>query len=134
MLDRTRVLPAERVTLAESVGRVLAEDVIAEGPLPAFRSSAVDGYAVRASDAGKTLRVLGESAAGRPFAGEIGPGARPPHEICDFAGTPDGAEAGVKGPGVASSRIYRCAPSRATLSLAPAADAANLRRTSGGGH
>ena len=50
VLDRTRVLPAERVTLAESVGRVLAEDVIAEGPLPAFRSSAVDGYAVRASD------------------------------------------------------------------------------------
>jgi molybdopterin molybdotransferase len=49
------------------VGRVLAEDVIASGPLPAFPSSAVDGYAIRAADAGKTLRVLGESAAGRPF-------------------------------------------------------------------
>src|SRR2546425_8871892 len=33
------------------------------------------------------------------------PGARPPHEICDFAGTPDGAEACVKGPGASSSRI-----------------------------
>src|SRR6202165_1979399 len=35
-----------------------------------------------------------------------------------------GAEACVKGPGAASSRICRCAPSRATLSLAPAADVA----------
>ena len=26
----------------------------------------------------------------------------PTHEICDFAGTRDGAEAGVKGPGAAS--------------------------------
>src|SRR5207248_8704531 len=45
-----------------------------------------------------------------------------------------GAEAGVKGPGGASSRICRCAPSAATLSLAPAADAANLRRSPGSGH
>ena len=48
------------------------------------------------------------------------PGAIPPHEICDFVGTPGGAEACVKGPGARSSRIYECAPRRATLSLAPA--------------
>src|SRR5438477_13194933 len=36
------------------------------------------------------------------------------------------AEAGVKGPGAASTRIYRCAPRSATLSVAPAADAAKL--------
>src|SRR5438309_4734871 len=34
------------------------------------------------------------------------PGAIPPHEICDFAGTPGGAEGCVKGPGASSSRIY----------------------------
>jgi len=50
---------------------VLAEDLIAEGALPSFPSSAVDGYAVRAADAGRTLRVLGESAAGRPFDGTV---------------------------------------------------------------
>jgi len=93
VLDRTRVLPAGRVRLAESVGRVLAEDVIAEGPLPAFRSSAVDGYAVRASDAGKTLRVLGESAAGRPFAGEIGPGGAA--RVLTGGVVPDGADSVV---------------------------------------
>src|SRR5712692_4403268 len=45
-----------------------------------------------------------------------------------------GAEACVEGPGAASSRIERCAPPRASLSLAPTADAAIMRRTSGAGH
>ena len=49
-------------------------------------------------------------------------------------GTPDlAAEACVRGPGAASLRIDRCAPSRATPSLAPDADAANLAAGLGGG-
>ena len=71
VLDRTPTLATEQVTLDNAAGRVLAEDVTATGPLPAFPSSAVDGYALRAADAGTTLRVLGESAAGRPFDGTI---------------------------------------------------------------
>lgn len=67
VLEHTPVLGAELVAIADSVGRVLAEDVVAQGPLPVLPASAVDGYAVRAVDAGKTLRVIGESAAGRPF-------------------------------------------------------------------
>ncbi len=74
VLEHTTVLGAERVMLADCVGRVLAEDVTATASLPAFPSSAVDGYAVRSQDAGKALRVLGESAAGRPFAGIVEPG------------------------------------------------------------
>ena len=74
VLDHTRVLGVERVTLEECAGRVLAEDLIAPSALPAFPSSAVDGYAVRSSDAGHTLQVIGESAAGRPFAGPVAPG------------------------------------------------------------
>ncbi len=74
VLDHTRVLGVERVTLEECAGRVLAEDLIASSALPAFPSSAVDGYAVRSSDAGHTLQVIGESAAGRPFAGPVAPG------------------------------------------------------------
>jgi molybdenum cofactor synthesis domain-containing protein len=53
---------------------VLAEDLVAVAPLPSFPSSAVDGFAVRAADAGRTLRVLGESAAGRPFDGTVAQG------------------------------------------------------------
>jgi len=40
----------EEVPVEEAVGRVLAEDVVAPIDLPPFDSSAVDGYAVRASD------------------------------------------------------------------------------------
>ena len=71
VLDRTPVLPKERVAIGEAVGRVLAGDLRAASELPAFSTSAVDGFAVRAADAGATLRVIGESAAGRPFAGGV---------------------------------------------------------------
>lgn len=74
VLEHTPVLGIEKVTLAHCVGRVLAEDLVATASLPAFASSAVDGYAVRAADAGKQLRVVGESAAGRPFDGKVTPG------------------------------------------------------------
>src|SRR5438552_18918578 len=74
VFERTPVLGVERVHLADCVGRVLAEDLAADAPLPAFPSSAVDGYAVRAADAGRTLRVVGESAAGRPFEGALSDG------------------------------------------------------------
>ncbi|HXA95761.1 MAG TPA: molybdopterin molybdenumtransferase MoeA, partial [Candidatus Dormibacteraeota bacterium] len=62
------------MAIGEAVGRVLAEDLSAHSELPAFSTSAVDGFAVRAADAGGTLRVVGESAAGRPFAGGVEPG------------------------------------------------------------
>lgn len=74
MLVRTNVLGAEHVALGDCYGRVLAEDLTAQSPLPAFPSSAVDGYAVRSSDAGRTLKVVGESAAGRPLAERISEG------------------------------------------------------------
>ncbi len=71
VLEHTPVLGTEELALADCAGRVLAGDVKAPGPLPAFRSSAVDGYAVRAADAGRRLRIAGESAAGRPYSGPL---------------------------------------------------------------
>lgn len=60
----------ERVTLDDALGRVLAEDVVATADVPAFDYSAMDGYAVRASDlaggAPITLPVVGESRTGSP--------------------------------------------------------------------
>src|SRR2546421_6901973 len=75
VLERTPVLTGEDVHLAEAVGRVLVGDLVAPGDLPPFPSSAVDGYAIRAADAGARLRVAGESAAGRPFEGALPAGA-----------------------------------------------------------
>jgi len=90
VLEHSAVLGIEPVHLGDCAGRVLAEDLVADAPLPAFPSSAVDGYAVRAADAGRTLRVVGESAAGRPFEGAIPDGAAA--RILTGGALPDGAD------------------------------------------
>lgn len=71
VLRLTPVLPSEPVSLEHAGGRVLAENLVAERQLPAFPASAVDGYAIRSADGGGRLQVVGESAAGRPYAGEL---------------------------------------------------------------
>ena len=75
-LALTRVLPGERVALAETAGRVLAEPVFATRDQPPFAASAMDGYAVQMADAvpGARLRVIGEAPAGRAWEGEIAAG------------------------------------------------------------
>src|SRR5260370_6215943 len=90
VLERTRFLGSERVALVDGAGRVLAEDIVAADPLPAFPSSAVDGYALRAADAGRALRVAGESAAGRPFERAVEPGMA--IRILTGGVLPDGAD------------------------------------------
>ncbi|MGK4006114.1 gephyrin-like molybdotransferase Glp [Sorangium sp. So ce1036] len=61
----------ERVPLEEAAGRVLAEDLVAAEPMPAFDYSAMDGYAVASAELTGggpfTLPVRGESAAGGPL-------------------------------------------------------------------
>jgi molybdopterin molybdotransferase len=66
-----RPLAAENVPVVEAGGRVSADDVHALVDLPPFASSAMDGFAVRAADLPGTLRIAGESAAGRPFEGQL---------------------------------------------------------------
>ena len=75
---RTRMLAgiapgaAEATPLVAAFGRTLAQPIAAIRDQPPFDASAMDGYAILA-DAAFTgrFRVIGESAAGRPFAGEI---------------------------------------------------------------
>jgi molybdopterin molybdotransferase len=93
VLERTPVLGVERVALSDAFGRVLAEDLVADAALPAFPASAVDGYAIHAADGGKTLRVVGESAAGRPFQGRVAPGTAA--RILTGGVVPDGADSVV---------------------------------------
>lgn len=63
----------EQIGISDTVGRVLAAPLVATRTQPPFPASAMDGYAVRAADLalGGTLRVIGESAAGRRFAGAL---------------------------------------------------------------
>lgn len=87
-------LQAERVTLDDALGRVLAEDVAATLTQPPFDASAMDGFAVRFEDVATlpaTLALIGESAAGARFAGTVGPGQAV--RIFTGAPVPDGADA-----------------------------------------
>jgi molybdopterin molybdotransferase len=81
VLQAVRALPAERLSLDRALGAALAEDVTAPADVPAFDSSAMDGFAVRAVDiagasaeAPALLRVIDESRAGAPAARALAAG------------------------------------------------------------
>lgn len=93
VLKAARPLPAENVPIAAAAGRVTAEDVRARVDLPPFASSAMDGFAVRAADLPGSLRIVGESAAGRPFDTQVEPGCAV--VISTGAVVPEGADAVV---------------------------------------
>lgn len=59
-------LPDETVDLLSAAGRVLAQDIVSPLDLPPFNTSAMDGYAVRAEDAGEgaSVRVVQDIRAG----------------------------------------------------------------------
>lgn len=67
-------LPAIQPPVAQAAGQYLAEDVLARCTQPAADLSAMDGYAIRFADMPGPWRVIGESAAGRPFAASVGAG------------------------------------------------------------
>lgn len=69
-----RRLPVETVPIAQAVGRWLAQDVVALRDQPWADLSAMDGYAVRASEYPGPWRVTGESAAGTAERPALAPG------------------------------------------------------------
>lgn len=72
------VSETEDVGLMSALGRVLSREVDSAVDVPGHTNSAMDGYALRYEDvlsSGEvSLRVVGESFAGRPYAGELNPG------------------------------------------------------------
>jgi molybdopterin molybdotransferase len=75
--DAFETLPAEDVSLERALGRVLATDLTALRTQPPTPVSAMDGYAVRASDVAKvpvTLTLVGEAPAGGAYAETVQPG------------------------------------------------------------
>jgi molybdopterin molybdotransferase len=93
ILDAARPLEAEVVPVGEAAGRVLAEDVHADHDVPPFANSAMDGFAVKAGPAGRTLTVVDESRAGAPAAAGVGEGEA--IRISTGAVLPTGADAVV---------------------------------------
>ncbi|GGD52083.1 molybdopterin molybdenumtransferase MoeA [Erythrobacter arachoides] len=73
LLDLAHPLPNELLPTSDCLGRYLRAPLAARRAQPAADLSAMDGYALAAGDAG-TWRIVGESAAGRPYQGALEPG------------------------------------------------------------
>lgn len=98
VLSYTRVLETEHAALAESFGRRLAADVSASHPVPHFRRSGMDGYAIRAADSMEAsperpvpLQVGETIFCGSMPANEVKPGQAA--KIMTGAAVPEGADA-----------------------------------------
>ncbi len=116
-------LAEETVSLDQADGRVLAREVAARCSQPPFDASAMDGYAVRASDVSQIpaeLAVIGEAPAGSAFEGRLGPG----QTVRIFTGgrVPEGADAVV-----IQEDTERLADDRVRI-LAPAEPGRHIRR------
>ena len=83
-------LPVEHRATAEALGHYLAAPLIAARTQPATALSAMDGYALRATDLPGPWTVIGESAAGHPFGGTVG--TREAVRISTGAALPSGAD------------------------------------------
>lgn len=100
VLDRIDPVAPIELPLQEAVGCVQATDLIAEFGLPEFSSSAMDGFAVRASDvhaaspqSPATLTIVGRALIGRPPEATVGWGEA--IRIATGAPIPAGADAVV---------------------------------------
>jgi molybdopterin molybdotransferase len=101
VLRTVKPLEVVATPLAESLGLVLAEDIVSRDNIPPFDNSAMDGYAVRAADvAGAsadnpvTLEVIDDIKAGDVSGKEIGPGTAA--RIMTGAQMPAGADTVVR--------------------------------------
>jgi len=114
----------EQVPFRSALGRVLAEAIVATSDIPPFRRSAVDGYAVHASDvrnAPVELVLAGESRAGGGMPGRLGTGET--LSIMTGAPVPEGADAvqmvELCKPAAAGGKIVITQPVRAHDNIAP---------------
>jgi len=93
LLQNAPRLDSEKISIADAAGRVLATNIAARRTQPPFPASAMDGYAARAADIATvpaTLRLIGQSAAGRGYSGRVGPGETV--RIFTGAPVPEGAD------------------------------------------
>lgn len=90
---QTRALRPEPVSIAEALGRFLAQDIVADSDLPPFDRSQMDGYALLATDVQAVparLKIAGESAAGHGWHNDLHSGEAV--RIMTGAPVPDGAD------------------------------------------
>lgn len=101
ILAGVSVLGTEKVHIIDTLGRIIAEDVISGRNIPPFDNSAMDGYAVKAADTTgatgenpATLKVVADLPAGYTLDRELQPGEAV--RIMTGAPVPAGADAIVR--------------------------------------
>ncbi|WP_406091922.1 gephyrin-like molybdotransferase Glp [Kitasatospora purpeofusca] len=134
-------LPAIELQLLDAQGCRLAEDVVAEGDLPPFDNSSMDGYALRTPDTvgastayPSVLTVVGDIAAGAGELPAVGPGQAA--RIMTGAPVPPGAGAvapvewtdGGTGTGRPADTMAAAVEGEEVRVLRPVAEAAHIRR------
>jgi molybdopterin molybdotransferase len=94
------VTKTERVLIQDSIGRVLAVDVVASFNVPPFDRASMDGYAVKSKDTANAskqspvkLKLIGAQHTGGVYEGTVGDGEC--LEIATGSPMPDGADAVV---------------------------------------
>src|SRR5207244_12346543 len=103
VLDTVPVLGVEKIGLLDALGRVLAEDIIAERDNPPWDNSAMDGFAVRYGDIQQAhaittptvLKVIEDVPAGKFPRKTVGPGEA--SRIMPGPANPKGGHRVVKG-------------------------------------
>jgi len=90
VMDHAVNTATESVLLADSVNRILAEDVVSDINMPPFDKSAMDGYACRREDLSNPLEVIETIPAGAWPEKPIGPNQC--SKIMTGAPVPDGAD------------------------------------------
>lgn len=100
VLGAVTPLAVVEVPVGETIGLTLASDIVAKESIPPFANTAVDGYAVRATDTDRAgadrpvrLPVVDELPAGRPPSRPLRPGEA--IRIMTGAPVPEGADAMV---------------------------------------
>jgi len=65
------VVETEMLAIRESLGRILAKDIVSPTNVPNHNNSAMDGFAFKYSEGIKMIKIIGTAFAGRPFKGEV---------------------------------------------------------------
>ncbi|MCD4678778.1 MAG: molybdopterin molybdotransferase MoeA [Bacteroidales bacterium] len=90
VMKQTSSLNTEQISLVDSPGRILAEDVVSDVDMPPFNKSAMDGYACRLEDIKNELEVIETIAAGKIPVNTVGKGQC--SKIMTGAMIPEGAD------------------------------------------
>lgn len=101
VLENIRVMQVEKVPLMHSIGRTLAVELNAPQPIPHFRRSGMDGFAVRSADTHEaslknpvTLQIIDDIPAGTVSQKTLAPGQC--IRIMTGGAVPEGADAVIK--------------------------------------